>query len=84
MKATVFTVNSVYLLDTDAMTLTRTPFASGDLLALATLRRDGEPIPVKEILMLQVGEPFRIMLALRKDGTLTYRETSPVQQIIYG
>jgi hypothetical protein len=46
----------------------------------ATLRRDGEAIPLIE-LDLEVGRRGALVLDVRRDGIATYRDTTPVLSI---
>lgn len=79
---------SKYLLDDSGehKTLARLPGAteahpSMDGHEVQAMRRDGEAIPVLEILRLEVGKPALYTLDLRGDGVITLRTTSEVVSI---
>lgn len=60
----------------DDQMVTREP---GELAAV--LWRDGEAIPVIEVIQLAVGWPMELVLDLRGDGVPTARRTNPVVSI---
>lgn len=51
-------------------------------LETASLRRDGEQIPLITLGNLEVGLPGELILDVRGDGIATYRFTTPVLSIV--
>jgi hypothetical protein len=48
----------------------------------ATLRRDGEELPLIALGTMEVGRRGELVLDVRRDGIATYRETTPVLSIV--
>lgn len=68
---------SSYVLDMSNQTLTRSDVGEESV----ELRRDGEAIPVVELIECKVGSPALLFLQIRDDGVQTLRRTSPVVSI---
>lgn len=83
----VHTESSTHLVDLDARTITRVPdtgMGAGDrpgMVITAQLRRDHETLPLRELLVMQVGAPLVAVLDLRGDGIPTLRQTTLVREI---
>lgn len=83
----VTTETSSYLIDFTNMTATRMPGDGGGCLpglpeaTVSTLRKDTEPIPMLRVPNPVVGERMELWLAIREDGTPTYRPTTYVRSI---
>ena len=71
----IFTENSLYVWDVAEQTVTRSNL-SGE-----PLRRDDEPIRCVFVGVVADGLPALLVLDLIGDGTLTFRETSPVVSV---
>jgi hypothetical protein len=77
---------TVYLIDLDRRLVQRLaaeyepsgPYAK---IPVAVLRRDADPIPLLKLERLQVGERGMLILDLRGDGILTFRDTTEVRTI---
>jgi hypothetical protein len=83
----VVTETSTHLIDYDTMMVTRIAGAGGgavpDLPAptLNALRRDHDPVPLIEAPEPVVGQRLVMVLAIRDDGTATWRRTTIVRSI---
>lgn len=81
------TETSVYLLDLDANRVIRVPDAGAGPpaglgpVAIASLRRDHESVPLLELLSCAVGQPMRMIIGLRRDGVSTLRITTIVRHL---
>ena len=72
---------TVHLLDLDRGVVTRfRPSRSLVKGSPAELRRDGEDIPLISVVAV-LGYPMCLMLAVRDDGVMTLRQTTPVVAI---
>ena len=82
----VATESSAYILDLDARTARRSPGygvgpVSNGHVHLSQMRRDEAPIPLEEIITLEVGKPMLLLLDVREDGVLTLRRSTIVAAI---
>lgn len=78
----VYTLTSSYLIDLDAMTLSRRPGDDIGIFVAAGLRRDGECLTLLALRPVVVGECATFLLAgLGGDGVVTKRVTNPVAKI---
>lgn len=85
---TVLTESSAYRLDRSGMTATRLCGQGAgqdpaEALPFETrrLRRDGEPVPLIEWPVVEVGRPMELWLRLREDGNPTRRVTTNVREV---
>jgi hypothetical protein len=76
MKRITTYSGSVYLFDEEAMTMSRQPSEDG-----SKLRLDDQPVPVVEVITMEVGVLGEWLLDIRKDGCHTYRRTTAIQSI---
>lgn len=80
MYAVVTESTSVYVIDLDAMVFSRLRGLEDP--TAATLRRDGEPVELLQIMECTVGKRMLLMLNLHVPGVaFTMRDTTPVQSI---
>lgn len=80
----VHTQTSVHEIDWAARTVTRMVRADGPIdetYPTATLRRDGDPVPLITLEEPVVGQPLMMVLDVRGDGVATVRTTTPVAAI---
>lgn len=81
----VVTETSTYIIDMDEQCLWRVEGGAGSLdnvpIPRATLRRDGQRIPLLTPPKAVVGWPCLLVLQLRPDGTTTLRYTTRVCHI---
>jgi hypothetical protein len=83
----VTTEASLYLIDLDAQSVTRIPDAGAGTLpgetpvAMASLRRDHQPIPLLELIQCELGKPLRMLLDIRCDGIATLRVSTLVREL---
>jgi len=81
----VLTEASLYLLDMDARTITRSPYggmgpdSKDTKLLVASLRQDNSALPLVDLLPVKTGEPMSMIVDVRKDGFLTSRHTTHVR-----
>ena len=68
--------DSVYVLDMDAMTLTRQPGEDAE-----NLRKDGTVVPLLKVVTLREGASMLLAIDVRGDGVVTYRFTTPVVSV---
>jgi hypothetical protein len=75
----VQTETAHYELDLDERTLVRLPGESTSDFIASSMRRDGEVIPLLQVLnQIVVGEDMYLLIQVREDGTSTVRRTTPV------
>lgn len=72
----VTTLASEYTLDVRRRLVRREPVVG------VALRRDSRWIPVRQVLLLQVGAPMVLVLDVRGDGVATVRQSTPVVRIL--
>ena len=74
---------SEYSLDLDGMTITRHwgVHPPVDDHIATELRRDGQAIPLEQIITCEVGVWGEFVLNLRGDGIFTYRRTTAIESI---
>lgn len=83
----VATETSLYVVDLDARLVTRVPDAGAGTLpglspvAIASLRRDHEPVTLIELIECQLDRPLRMLLDLRRDGVPTLRVSTHVREL---
>ena len=83
----VTTETSLYLVDLDAWLVTRVPDAGAGTLpglspvAVASLRRDHEPVTLIELIECQLDRPLRMLLDIRRDGVPTLRVSTHVREL---
>jgi hypothetical protein len=83
----VTTETSLYLVDLDAQSVTRVPDAGAGTppglspVAIASLRRDHEPVTLIELIECQLDRPLRMLLDLRRDGVPTLRVSTHVREL---
>ena len=83
----VTTETSLYLVDLDAQSVTRVPDAGAGTppelspVAIASLRRDHEPVTLIELMECQLDRPLRMLLDLRRDGVPTLRVSTHVREL---
>lgn len=83
----VTTETSVYLLELDLKQVTRVPDAGAgppsgfSPAAIASLRRDHEPVPLLKLITCAVDEPMRMLIDVRRDGVCTLRTTTVVRHL---
>lgn len=83
----VSTETSSYVMDLSARTALRIPGAGAGSVpdlppaALSDLRRDGEALPIRMLLLCEVGKPMCIVVDLRGDDVTTLRRTTLVRSI---
>lgn len=77
----VVTKSSTYLVDDDYRWIIRSPGQHTEDWLVAELRRDGERIEVVSCDPPVVGRRWDLLLDLRKDGVLTWRNTTPVVRV---
>jgi len=71
----------------DAQLVTRIPDAGAGTLAglspvaIASLRRDYEPVALLELAQCEPGAPLRMLLDIRRDGTSTLRVSTHVREL---
>jgi hypothetical protein len=83
----VTTETSLYLVDLDAHLVTRVPDAGAGTppglspVAIASLRRDHEPVTLIELIECQLDRPLRMLLDVRRDGVPTLRVSTHVREL---
>jgi hypothetical protein len=83
----VTTETSTYLLDLDRQHITRMPDAGAGSVpglgpvAVATLRRDYESIPLLDLISCELGSRMQLLLDIRGDGIATLRTTTIVREL---
>lgn len=86
-KWQVTTETSLYLVDLDAHLVTRVPDAGAGTspglspVAIASLRRDHEPVTLIELIECQLHRPLRMLLDVRRDGVPTLRVSTHVRDL---
>ena len=86
-KWQVTTETSMYLFDLDEHVVTRLPDAGAgpppgeSAVAIASLRRDHEPVTLIALIECQLDRPMRMLLDLRGDGLPTLRVTTHVREL---
>lgn len=84
----VTTETSVYLVDLDAELVTRVPDAGAGTspglvpAAIASLRRDYEPVVLLELINCELDGPLRMLLDIRRDGVPTLRVSTHVRELL--
>ena len=71
MRYRIMTQSSIYTLDFDAETLTRTPVSG------VALRDDLEPVSVLSMKMLSIGEPM-YAICIDSNGSVFHRTSTPI------
>lgn len=83
----VTTETSLYLVDLDARLVTRVPDAGAGTppgsspVAIASLRRDHEPVSLIELIECRLDRPLRMLLDIRRDGVPTLRVSTHVRDL---
>ena len=83
----VTTETSLYLVDLDAQLVTRVPDAGAGSppgsspVAIASLRRDYEPVTLIELIECQLDRPLSMLLDVRRDGVPTLRVSTQVREL---
>jgi hypothetical protein len=83
----VATETSLYLIDIDRRLVTRVPDAGDGTMpglppvAIASLRRDHEPLPLIELVECELGKPLRMLIDVRRDGVPTLRVSTHIREL---